>query len=1115
MLRILTKSLLVVLIFSAFALAQTQPQLVIQTGHLKGIVAVAVSRDGKLIASGSEDQTIKIWDAETMRELRTFKGYEADYDSGTRDRLYFTPDGEILIAGDQKGITLWNVGTGARLNRFEKNYRPALSPDGRLLAMEESGAKILLRQFPNGNLVRELKVGWEELLNAHDMSFNADGTLLAVANEKGTRYFNTETGVLMRTIGPATPQFRIAFSSNGQLLVGATLNTLTVWDFATGRELRKMTLPIVIAKDTKQQFENKLYSITFSSDNQHLAVATLFGMQVWDATTGKLEREWGDDRMTVDRFDAAAFSSDGKTLVGGALPGSVYRWDVSSGRELSRSTTQTAQLEDVAFSPNGELMATEGGTTNIWNLAAGAVTQTHKGGYKSLFFMPDNQSLIRGFAGVDRLNLMTRETENLSAKGTGGFWQTNRAMAVSPNGEMIAGPGEIDLEGAKYDFSRVNKIQLVNAKTNQQVKLLDGHLGLQCVAFSPDGKSLASGAGDNKVKLWNVDNGKLLRTLATYPTDSFIGVRSVAFNHKGDLLATAGKTIQIWNVTDGSEVHRFDGIGNSVAFSPNGDLLAAAIENHVLVWQVASGTQLLELQGHTDKIDRVVFTPNGQTLATVSQDQTIKLWRSADGRLLATIVVTGKNDWLVVTPDGLFDGSPATWNQIQWRFSDHLADVAPVEWFFSDFYYPGLLAEIMAGRQPQANQNIAQKDRRQPQVSIAIGSTQTPAQPITERNVKLTLAITQAMAGAQDLRLFRNGSLVRVWSGDDLKNQSSATFETTVPIVSGENRFTAYAFNHDNVKSVDATLTVTGAAGLKRQGVAYVVAIGVNEYANPQYNLNYAVADARSFAEEFKRAQDALKNYSAVNVTILENQNSTKASILKALSDVASKIEPEDAVVIYFAGHGTAQQSRFYLVPHDLGYNGSRTELTRAGLESILTHSISDEEIQHAVEGIDAGQLLLVIDACNSGQALEAEEKRRGPMNSRGLAQLAYEKGMYILTAAQSYQSAIETQQHGHGYLTYALVEEGLKTPAADLEPRNGEVSVREWLDYATRRVPELQREDTKSDIDALRQLERDKPKSSAPPPASSPPRENSLQQPRVFYRRELEMTPLIVAKPK
>jgi uncharacterized caspase-like protein len=120
-------------------------------------------------------------------------------------------------------------------------------------------------------------------------------------------------------------------------------------------------------------------------------------------------------------------------------------------------------------------------------------------------------------------------------------------------------------------------------------------------------------------------------------------------------------------------------------------------------------------------------------------------------------------------------------------------------------------------------------------------------------------------------------------------------------------------------------------------------------------------------------------------------------------------------------------------------------------------HIISDEELLEAFEGFDATKLVMVIDACHSGQALESEEKRRGPMNSKGLAQLAYEKGMYVLTASEGYQAALEDAKLGHGILTYALVEEGLKTAAADEQPADGEIDVREWLEYAARRVPEIQ----------------------------------------------------------
>jgi uncharacterized caspase-like protein len=144
--------------------------------------------------------------------------------------------------------------------------------------------------------------------------------------------------------------------------------------------------------------------------------------------------------------------------------------------------------------------------------------------------------------------------------------------------------------------------------------------------------------------------------------------------------------------------------------------------------------------------------------------------------------------------------------------------------------------------------------------------------------------------------------------------------------------------------------------------------------------------------------------------------------------------------------------------------------------------------------------MLMVIDACNSGQALEAEEKRRGPMNSKGLAQLAYEKGISILTAAQSYQAALEASQLGHGYLTYALIEEGLRQGAADKDRKDGQILTREWFNYASERVPQMQEQKTGARL----LLEEDKNSSLT----------RSVQRPRAFYRRESESHPLIVAKP-
>ncbi len=170
-----------------------------------------------------------------------------------------------------------------------------------------------------------------------------------------------------------------------------------------------------------------------------------------------------------------------------------------------------------------------------------------------------------------------------------------------------------------------------------------------------------------------------------------------------------------------------------------------------------------------------------------------------------------------------------------------------------------------------------------------------------------------------------------------------------------------------------------------------------------------------------------------------------------------------------------------------------------------MANSISDEELVNLFEGVDAGQLLLVIDACNSGQALESEEQRRGPMNSKGLAQLAYEKGISVLTAAQGYQAALENAELGHGYLTYALIEDGLRRMEADYKPRDGRVLLRECLDYAGDKVPRMQEKKYLAERERiLKRQNASQLKGKVKPEA---------QRPRLFYRREADAQPLVITQ--
>ncbi|HZI48669.1 MAG TPA: caspase family protein, partial [Pyrinomonadaceae bacterium] len=802
------------------------------------------------------------------------------------------------------------------------------------------------------------------------------------------------------------------------------------------------------------------------------------------------------------------FSPDGRNLAVtyapargaqmiGRLPASEVKiFEARTGREIQTLTLPLSPAE-VGFSPDNHIVATVAsqGEITLWDLASG-----------------------------QRLQSLT------TAPG-----QTNPYARINPM--PTATPGKMNRKQIQTMIANMpSQAELMAMTTNMLGSLSAGTAGrtVTSLSFSPDGKILASGGVETKS---NFDPSQIMAQ-ATNPKKSKNQQPPSSQDALEMMKVETTGQIVFWNPATGQEIGAIKGHGKgvtNVVFSHDAKLIAsAASDNTIKIWDVASQRELKTLTGHTANIESMDFSPDGRFLASASDDGSTFLWDANTGEHLLTLIsLDDGGEWMVVTPEGLFDGTPQSWNQILWRYNQDTFNVAPVEWFFNEYYYPGLMSDVFAGKRPKVTLDISQKDRRQPIVKLSLpapGATEN----ISTRTVKVKLDITDAApdqdhkqgSGARDLRLFRNGSLVKVWHGDALKGQGANSIEQEITLVAGANRLTAYAFNNDNVKSKDASLVLTGADSLKRAGTAWVIAVGVNEYANSQYNLKYAVADAQSFAAEVSREQAPIGRFGNVEVVPLLNDQATKENILGALRrlsgtdnapptlkvgplDKLKRAEPEDAVIIYFAGHGTAQGQRFYLIPHDIGYTGDRTTLDEAGLTAILSHSISDQELEDAVEGIAASSFLMVIDACNSGQALEAEEKRRGPMNSKGLAQLAYEKGMYILTAAQSYQAALEAAELGHGLLTYALVEEGLKTAAADNEPKDGAVSAREWLDFATERVPQMQEEKTKQ----LRGLGLNIAFTEGEQTIADPEK-RSVQRPRVFYRREMETNPLVVAKP-
>ena len=1143
--------------------AQSAPSLVMDTGHDGFITSVSFTKDGNYLVTAGGTKIV-IWDVPSGRQLRSFT-------QGEGRSVALSPVDSILAATDQDTVVIENILTGEIVHTFPLGT-PVItslefSPDGQFVACgttnsERKRAIVKIVNIKDGTI----NPLYADSKWIYSLAFSPDGSLIAAGGESKVFMWVRSTGARydLDANGPGSIE-SLTFSPDGKSLIAANGSSgVYTWDVSTRDLVQVLTGNLETISTAK-----------FSPDGQHIILGEgstkdekkLKSIQIIDASTGAEIKEFASHQHPIRHLSV---SPDGAHLATVSPDEPIKLWNLQSSVEARAIGPRLGKMHSISFSPDGKTLAcavdgnlNQPATIKLWDLAAGKEMRSLTNlpaGVSAMLFSPDSKQLV---AGTSSGHLKIWDVESGAEKLSRSKLAKERVVAFhfDSSGTAIAAvSNDLALRIEDVSSGSVKKLLIPsegkqrrlqinftdeNGRPFHSLSMLGG--GISAAAFSPNGIKLATGISlgggktNRAIKIWDLTTGREQYTLPGMVS----GITAVAFTSDGRMLATGSggmgepppkndETIKLWDAEKGIELRTFigDAFGsnplafrasddvNALAFSPDDKILASGSGSllgsgsgpySVTLWEVASGKEIKSIELDTP-CETLAFSPDGKILATGNEGAGISFWEVTSGKKLVSLFSFGPTDWLAVSPDGLFDGTPTAWNHIQWRFSKELTDIAPVELYFREFFYPGLLPEVFLDEIPKAGQVLQTLDRRQPELKLSLAQEQAGEATITARHVRLQIKASEAVGdtraglrdgGIRDLRVFRNGSLVHEIRGDLTLNQHQTQVEVTIPIVAGRNLFTAYAFNHDNIKSTDATLIVNGGENLRRLPTLYILAIGVNEYSNSAFNLKYAVADSIEFSAEIQRQEQNVGQFDRVVTKALNNQEASKTNILTELAHLAEQSQPEDVVMVFFAGHGTAQKERFYLVPHDLGYEGKYDPAQiMASMQTILAHSISAEELETAFQKIDGSQFLLVIDACNSGQALEGEEKRRGPMNSKGLAQLAYDKGMYILTAAQSFQAALEDTRLQHGYLTYALINEGLEEFKSDLAPVDGRILIREWLNYASSRVPQMVIE--KVAADRLLNLE-----------TSTKGPDRAVQTPRVFYRRESEPNMLLIAQSK
>jgi WD40 repeat protein len=702
------------------------------------------------------------------------------------------------------------------------------------------------------------------------------------------------------------------------------------------------------------------------------------------------------ERITLDLEEGKsgavwdlALGPEGRTLFSCGRDSSAKSWDLRTGEAIRMfRNTQPTLITSMSLERGGGILALGdmNGMLSVWDAESGIAA----------YEIPAHESYIT-------------------------------SVDISEDGESIVTAGR---DGNIHAWRRADATKLWAVHMPP--------LWFNAIAIAPDGKHVVSAGQDGRIGLWRLSDGKFVRGLGRHSRFA----KALHFSHDGLYLFSSGAdgSIRVWNMITMSlfrEMQLDEGYAHTLHLDSSEDLLLVGKMNGLIeLWDWKRRSRKEKLSGESYGTMAALFSPDDKRIYSAHTNGAVKVWNS-DGTLLLDMVGFSDGQWLSFTPDGFYDCSAYGDRYVRWRRGQELF---PLERYSEIYRRPAIIEDVLRGGytpaaaveqivDPPVLRLLAPRDGQ----LFAFGSEELEV--IVEAEATDNTRIGSIAFSLNGRRLPKEQLLGwTVLEHSDRRLHVRARLR----VLPGKNIMEAIAFNAARVRSERAGAEVTVQTNERLDPDLYVLAVGSDAYAPHYPDLQFAGIDAEALVDELSRQEGGM--YTRVYGQALTGKDVSKETVLSALRNLRD-IEAADVLLLFFSGHGVRERdangrSKYYYLPT----GSTRTNIPNEGL--------AWDDIATEVRQLGAGRVILLLDACHSGDIANSAS------NEKVAASLAGDIGI-VFTSSSGNEYSFEDPSWGHGAFTRALLD-GLRGEA-DFT-RDGTVDWSELQLYVTTSVRHMTR---------------------------------------------------------